>query len=165
MEMGPAGTYQVFGVGEVALGGMMTKPPEMQMPSNWLYYVETSDLDAAIARSTKRGAKVLNGPMDIPGGRIAQLMDPQGAAYALHEGPKKLSAEQSRIEWARIFGCGPFFVLWRLEPKWHHPLAGRTLVCNPTTRGGGVRWTMRVSETLWMHIEETSSMRCEFIWA
>ncbi len=31
-----------------------------------------------------------NGPMDIPGGaRIAQLTDPQGAAFALHAQPKK----------------------------------------------------------------------------
>jgi len=28
--------------------------------------------------------------MEVPGGaRIAQLMDPQGAAFALHEEPKK----------------------------------------------------------------------------
>ena len=56
----------------------------------WIYYTETSDLDAAIARATKKGAKVMNGPMDVPGGgRIAQFMDPQGAAFALHQAPKK----------------------------------------------------------------------------
>jgi predicted enzyme related to lactoylglutathione lyase len=32
------------------------------------------------------GARVLNGPMQVPGGaRIVQLMDPQGAAFSLHE--------------------------------------------------------------------------------
>jgi predicted enzyme related to lactoylglutathione lyase len=47
-----------------------------------------SDLDGAIARATKKGGKVLNGPMDVPGGgRIAQLVDGQGAAFALHKGP------------------------------------------------------------------------------
>ena len=31
------------------------------------------------------GGKVLNGPMDIPGDdRIAQCLDPQGAAFAIY---------------------------------------------------------------------------------
>jgi len=37
----------------------------------------------------KRGAKLMNGPMDVPGGRVAQFMDPQGAAFALHQGSQK----------------------------------------------------------------------------
>lgn len=85
MDMGPMGVYQIYGVGELQLGGIMTKPKEMQMPPSWLYYTETANLDAAISRATKMGAKVMNGPMDVPGGRIAQLMDPQGAAFALHQ--------------------------------------------------------------------------------
>ena len=90
MDMGPMGTYRVFGLGETQFGGMMTTPKGAPMPPAWLYYTETKDLDAAIARATKRGAKVLNGPMDVPGGgRIAQLMDPQGAAFALHHFAKK----------------------------------------------------------------------------
>jgi predicted enzyme related to lactoylglutathione lyase len=84
MEMGPMGTYVIFGLGEKQLGGMMKKPAENPMPPMWGYYTEVDDLDAAIARATKQGAKVLNGPMDVPGGRVAQLMDPQGAAFALH---------------------------------------------------------------------------------
>ena len=66
----------------------MTIPNGAPMPPAWLYYTETSDLDAAIGRATKNGAKVLNGPMPVPGGRIAQLMDPQGAAFALHQAQK-----------------------------------------------------------------------------
>jgi predicted enzyme related to lactoylglutathione lyase len=90
MEMGPIGTYRVFGVGEQQLGGMMTTPKGAPMPPMWIYYTETSDLDASIGRATKKGAKVMNGPMDVPGGgRIAQLTDPQGAAFALHQAAKK----------------------------------------------------------------------------
>jgi predicted enzyme related to lactoylglutathione lyase len=60
------------------------------MPSMWNYYTETNDIEAAVARATKMGAKLLNGPMDVPtGGRIAHLMDPQGAAFALHEAATK----------------------------------------------------------------------------
>jgi len=90
MDMGPMGTYRIFGIGQTRLGGMMTIPKGAPMPPAWLYYTETSDLDAAIGRATKGGAKVMNGPMDVPGGgRIAQLLDPQGAAFALHQSPKK----------------------------------------------------------------------------
>jgi hypothetical protein len=32
------------------------------------------------------GGKVLNGPMEVPGGDlIVQCLDPQGAAFALHQ--------------------------------------------------------------------------------
>ena len=89
MDMGAMRTYRIFGVGEKRFGGMMTTPKGAPMPPMWLYYTETRDLDAAIQRATKKGAKVMNGPMDVPGGgRIAQLMDPQGAAFALHQAPK-----------------------------------------------------------------------------
>ena len=56
------------------------------MPPMWIFYVNVNDLDGAIARATKLGAKVLNGPMEVPGGaHVAQLMDPQGAPFAMHE--------------------------------------------------------------------------------
>jgi predicted enzyme related to lactoylglutathione lyase len=90
MDMGPAGKYRIFGIGDRRLGGMMTTPKDQRTPPMWLYYTETRDLDAAIGRATKKGAKVMNGPMDVPGGgRIAQLVDPQGAPFALHQSPRK----------------------------------------------------------------------------
>jgi predicted enzyme related to lactoylglutathione lyase len=89
-DMGAMGKYLLFGLGGKQMGGMFTKPKEMKMPAAWLYYAQVSDLDAAVGRAKNRSAKLLNGPMDVPGGaRIAQLMDPQGAAFALHEEPKK----------------------------------------------------------------------------
>jgi len=90
MDMGPMGTYRVFGIGDKQMGGMMTLAKGQSTPPMWLYYAETRDLEAALDRAKKRGAKVMNGPMDVPGGgRIVQLMDPQGAAFALHQAPKK----------------------------------------------------------------------------
>ena len=87
MEMGPAGTYRVFGIGDKQMGGIMSTPKGTVMRPMWIYYTETSDLDGAIARAEKRGATVLNGPTDVPGGgRIAQLTDPEGAPFALHQG-------------------------------------------------------------------------------
>lgn len=85
MDMGPAGTYQIYGRGGISLGGMFTKPPALPV-SCWLYYVSVADLDAAIGAVKAGGGEVVNGPMDVPGGdRIAQCTDPHGAMFALHE--------------------------------------------------------------------------------
>jgi len=83
-DMGPMGMYFLFGEGEEQRGGMFDKPADMPA-SAWLHYIQVDDLEAAMGRATRMGAKLLNGPMDIPGNaRIAQMMDPQGAAFALH---------------------------------------------------------------------------------
>jgi predicted enzyme related to lactoylglutathione lyase len=85
MDMGPMGTYRVFGIGETQLGGMMNIPKDAPMHPMWGYYFEAGDLEAAMKRATSKGAKVINGPMDVPGNaRIVQLIDPQGAMFSLH---------------------------------------------------------------------------------
>jgi predicted enzyme related to lactoylglutathione lyase len=95
-DMGPMGKYLLWGREGKQLGGMMTLPKGMttpdgrEVPPSWMYYVTTADLDGALARAKAKGARVLNGPMDVPGGqRIVQLMDPQGAAFALVTPPKE----------------------------------------------------------------------------
>jgi predicted enzyme related to lactoylglutathione lyase len=89
-DMGAMGKYLIYGADGTDLGGVFTKPKDMPAPAHWLYYVEVSDLDAALRRAKTKDAKLLNGPMEVPGGaRIAQLADPQGAAFALHEQAKK----------------------------------------------------------------------------
>lgn len=94
-DMGPMGKYLLWGRGGKMLGGMMTISKEMKtpdghaMPPAWMYYVTIDDLDAALARAKSKNVRVLNGPMEVPGGqRIVQLMDPQGAAFALTTPPK-----------------------------------------------------------------------------
>ncbi|MFT4625615.1 MAG: putative enzyme related to lactoylglutathione lyase [Myxococcota bacterium] len=86
MDMGPAGRYPMFGGdAEQMLGGMMTRPVEMPM-SAWLYYFNVPDLGAAIARAKAAGGQLVSGPMEVPGGdHVAELRDPQGASFALHE--------------------------------------------------------------------------------
>jgi len=83
----PAGVYQLFATGDAPVGGMMTKMP--QMPASfWLYYFNVAGLDAAIGRVKKSGGRIMNGPMQVPGGSwIAQCADPQGAMFAM-VGPK-----------------------------------------------------------------------------
>lgn len=83
MDMGPMGTYQMFAAGGPAIGGMMTRPPEVPAPA-WLYYVNVDAIDAAAERARAAGGQVLSGPMEVPGGSwIVQCLDPQGAAFAM----------------------------------------------------------------------------------
>jgi uncharacterized protein len=89
MDMGPQGKYLIYGQGEKQYGGMMTITSDMPMPPCWIYYANVTDLDGALDKVKNRGGKVTFGPMEVPGGtRVAMFIDPQGAAFALHE-PKK----------------------------------------------------------------------------
>ena len=89
MDMGGGMVYRIFGQGEAMYGGMYDKPADMPAPPHWLYYVNVGDIDAALERVKERGGQVLNGPMEVPGGdRVAQCLDPQGAAFALHQSAK-----------------------------------------------------------------------------
>jgi predicted enzyme related to lactoylglutathione lyase len=85
MDMGPMGTYQMFGRDRFTYGGMYNKPKENPAPPHWLSYIMVKSVDAVIAKITYMGGKVLVGPMNVPGGdRVVMCMDPQGAAFALH---------------------------------------------------------------------------------
>jgi predicted enzyme related to lactoylglutathione lyase len=89
-DMGAMGVYYMFGRDRFTYGGMMQRNAEMPPPA-WLHYVSVADTaDAAAERAKKGGGTVLMGPMEVPGGdRIAVLLDPQGAAFAVHSKPAK----------------------------------------------------------------------------
>ena len=80
MEMGPElGTYQMFGIGGITMGGIYRKMSNMQAPSHWLPYAMVSDSKKAAGTVKNLGGQVLNGPMEVPGGDwIVVCMDPQG---------------------------------------------------------------------------------------
>jgi predicted enzyme related to lactoylglutathione lyase len=85
-DMGPMGLYQMYGQEGRPYGGMFNKTSDMPMPPNWLCYVRVDDVRRAAEAVTRGGGKVINGPMEVPGGdQIAQCIDPQGAMFAVHE--------------------------------------------------------------------------------
>jgi predicted enzyme related to lactoylglutathione lyase len=83
MEMGPGNIYQMYGRAGQSYGGMY-KADAKQGPPSWVAYVEIPSVADAAKRIPQLGGKVLNGPMDVPGGQIVQAVDPQGAYFALH---------------------------------------------------------------------------------
>jgi predicted enzyme related to lactoylglutathione lyase len=77
------GGYRIFGSGETQIGGLM-KMPDPSLPSQWVPYVYADDIDATAARAKELGASVVVEPMDVPSvGRIAVVVDPQGATFGL----------------------------------------------------------------------------------
>jgi predicted enzyme related to lactoylglutathione lyase len=87
LDMGPIGKYHMFNRPHGMIGGMMNKPPEMaSVPPNWQIYFRVPSIGAAVERIKQNGGQILNGPMEVPGGDIVvNALDPQGAAFALHE--------------------------------------------------------------------------------
>ena len=83
MDMGPMGVYRMFGIGDHRIGGMCARPPMMPV-STFAFYFEVPSIAEGIAAVTSHGGQVVNGPMDVPGGSMAQCVDPQGAFFALH---------------------------------------------------------------------------------
>lgn len=83
VDMGPMGTYQLFAAGGPAIGAMMNKPAALPIPF-WGYYFNVPSIDAGTEKIKAGGGKILNGPMEVPGGQwVVQAMDPQGAAFNL----------------------------------------------------------------------------------
>jgi len=85
MNMGAMGFYNIFGWKGVQRGGIYTKPPADNSKPNWLSYAQVANADTATAAAKSAGAKIIQGPMEVPGGsRITTLLDPQGVAFAVH---------------------------------------------------------------------------------
>lgn len=83
MDMGPEyGTYRIFQSRGDTRGGVFAAPHGA--PVGWLLYFRVADMQAALARAETLGARLLHGPIPVPGGeQVAQFVDPQGAAFAL----------------------------------------------------------------------------------
>ena len=88
MPMGEMGEYRFIQHDGVMIGAIMTLMPGMPM-SVWSHYIGVDDIDRAVSAINDNGGKVVNGPMEIPGGEFAlNGVDPQGANFGL-VGPRK----------------------------------------------------------------------------
>ncbi len=86
MDMGPMGSYDFLKVGDDRahnLGAVYTMVPEDPQP-HWLFYFRAADIDAAIEAIKSNGGRILQEPVEIPGGGFSLVAyDPQGAAFGL----------------------------------------------------------------------------------
>jgi len=91
LEKNPNVDQDFWGIylGETLNGGVMPLPEQQAgagVPSHWLVYFTTLDIDGSVAQIQELGGQIMLEPMTIESGRIAAASDPQGAAFALFEG-------------------------------------------------------------------------------
>lgn len=97
MDMGGGLMYLVFGLNGKQYGGMYTRTPDMaSVPPFWLPYINVKDAKATTKTAERAGAKLVRGPMDVPGGWISIMADPQGAAFAVHSVDATMAASGSK---------------------------------------------------------------------
>lgn len=80
MDMGDAGDYTVFTIGEEMVAGAM-QPPQPGVPAHWSVVFATDDADATAARATELGGTVHAAPFDMPVGRLTVIADPHGIVF------------------------------------------------------------------------------------
>jgi uncharacterized protein len=79
-------SYTVWELGGQPVGGMMEMTPEFfppDVPPHWGVCFAVADVDATVAKARELGAAVAAQPTDMPIGRFAGLVDPQGASFAV----------------------------------------------------------------------------------
>jgi len=64
------------------IGGIGPEQPA-EMPAAWTSYFAVADTDAAVAKAAELGGTVIAPPWDTPYGRMAVVMDDQGAVFAV----------------------------------------------------------------------------------
>ncbi len=91
---GDVGDYQLITQGGQQIGGLYKSSPAA-MPPSWLTYVNVADIDKAANAVKGGGGRIINGPMQVPGGSwIAQATDPQGGMFAVIEVAATSATEQ-----------------------------------------------------------------------
>ena len=83
-DMGAMGLYHLFLHDGQQHGGMFNS--RTGDAPHWLCYVSVDDAGKAAAAAKAAGGRVINGPMEVPGGSwVAQIIDPAGVAFAIQE--------------------------------------------------------------------------------
>jgi len=83
---GPTGNdYVLVRSNGVYVAGIVFRPdpPDGTEISRWLPYVSVADVDASVKGADSAGGEVVVAPLDVRLGRVAAIVDPEGAALGL----------------------------------------------------------------------------------
>ena len=80
--------YHLFMLGDDPVAGCMQLPEEAReqgAPTHWLGYIHVDDISATVSQARELGANILH-EMELPEiGKVAVLMDPQGAVVGFYQ--------------------------------------------------------------------------------
>lgn len=88
-EIPESGGYRVISNGGRANGGIQPLDPESmgsETPPNWMPYFGHEDIGRLVGELDGLGGRVMTGPLQMPQGSIAVMLDPQGAPFAVWTG-------------------------------------------------------------------------------
>jgi predicted enzyme related to lactoylglutathione lyase len=94
--------------GGAGVGGLMERPPGMNMPPFWAMYLAVPNLEDAVAHLKRLGGSELSGLITVPTiGRMQMLKDPQGAAFYViqpdsRENPPDADPEIGEPSWIEL---------------------------------------------------------------
>lgn len=99
-DMGEAhGVYHLFQHDGADYGGIYQMA---NVPAAWMCYVKVADAGKAASAAKAAGGRVINGPMEVPGGSwIAQILDPVGVGFAVHEEKAAAQAKSAAAKKAK----------------------------------------------------------------
>jgi predicted enzyme related to lactoylglutathione lyase len=111
---GPRGNrYLLARDGGVYVGGIVERPdpPDGTEISRWLPYVSVVDVDASADRARDAGGEIVVAPLDVRLGRVAAIVDAEGAALGLARSsigdPDDLTtaAGPGRVVWTELLAA------------------------------------------------------------
>ena len=95
-DMGDGTSYTMIKLNDQAVGALYPQPKEqasMGTPPHWGSYVAVENADDAATRAQTLGGKVLMEAFDVMDvGRMAVIMDPQGAVFSVWQAKKHIGA-------------------------------------------------------------------------
>jgi predicted enzyme related to lactoylglutathione lyase len=87
------GGYGLFRLGDKVVAGLGPLQNETQPPV-WSTYIAVDDADATVAKATDAGGQVVLPAMDVmDAGRVAILVDPDGAFFGIWQARRRTGAE------------------------------------------------------------------------
>lgn len=94
--------------GEIPVGGVMTRPDDLQAPPFWAMYVGVPKLEDAAAHIKRLGGRECSPVIAVPTvGRMQMMADPQGAAFYIYEPastdlPPEAAPELGEASWHEL---------------------------------------------------------------
>jgi len=104
------GNYTLLKIGDEDVAGLypLQGPMFEGVPSHWMTYVASADVDDTVARAQTLGGSITAPAMDVPGvGRIALIQDPTGARIGIfkpgeHPGCAQLGPVPGTFGWSEL---------------------------------------------------------------